>query len=254
MLLHLGLLFSRVIRLMPSKPALLDQSSVSLSFHTSHAKLLLFDWDGTLTPIVKRPADAVPTPAIVRILEHLSSQSLTAFWVISGRDQTFLNHHFGSIQSLGLSAEHGAFVRRPHATAWEDISGSIGTAWQSVIMSIFEEFTSKTPGSWIERKNIAITWHYRSATPDQGALHSAECKQRLLDQISQSLINLEVINGKMCLEVRLRSVNKGTIVRRIVQDYGRSHGLATSPDWVLCVGDDVTDEGATLPLNFLYAS
>lgn len=205
-----------------------------------------------MTPIVKRPADAVPTPATVRILQHLSSQSLTAFWIISGRDQTFLNDHFGSIQSVGLSAEHGAFVRRPHATAWEDISGSVGTAWQGIIMSIFDHFTSKTPGSWIERKNIAITWHYRNATPDQGARHSTECKQRLLDEISHSLAHLEVINGKMCLEVRPRSVNKGTIVRRIVQGYEKSHGPGTSPDWVLCVGDDVTDEGTALPLLFLY--
>ncbi|KAL8668168.1 MAG: hypothetical protein Q9202_000146 [Teloschistes flavicans] len=126
-------------------------------------------------------------------------------------------------------------------------------------MSIFDHFTSKTPGSWIERKNIAITWHYRNATPDQGARHSTECKQRLVDEISHSLTHLEVINGKMCLEVRPRSVNKGTIVRRIVQGYEKSHGPGTSPDWVLCVGDDVTDEdmfkalrNSTLPAQQVF--
>lgn len=40
-------------------------------------------------------------------------------------------------------------------------------------MTIFEDFTTKTSGSRYERKNVAITWHYRNATPEEGAPSAA---------------------------------------------------------------------------------
>jgi trehalose 6-phosphate synthase/phosphatase len=52
--------------------------------------------------------------------------------------------------------------------------------------------------------------------------------------------DVEVMVGKANLEVRPRFVNKGEIAKRLVIEYD-------SPDFVLCLGDDFTDEG-TIPL------
>ena len=49
------------------------------------------------------------------------------------------------------------------------------------------------------------------------------------------------MTGKANLEVRPRCVNKGEIAKRLVQDYGE--GDLKAPDFVLCLGDDFTDEG-----------
>jgi trehalose 6-phosphate synthase/phosphatase len=47
------------------------------------------------------------------------------------------------------------------------------------------------------------------------------------------------MTGKANLEVRPRFVNKGEIAKRLVLDYG-----SDAPEFVLCLGDDFTDEGS----------
>jgi trehalose 6-phosphate synthase/phosphatase len=49
------------------------------------------------------------------------------------------------------------------------------------------------------------------------------------------------MTGKANLEVRPRFVNKGEIAKTLVQDYGE--GSDNAPEFVLCMGDDFTDEG-----------
>jgi trehalose-phosphatase len=44
--------------------------------------------------------------------------------------------------------------------------------------------------------------------------------------------------GKANLEVRPTFVNKGEITKKLVEKYGDE-----APDFILCVGDDSTDEG-----------
>lgn len=46
------------------------------------------------------------------------------------------------------------------------------------------------------------------------------------------------MTGKANLEVRPRFVNKGEIAKRLVLEYGDA-----PPEFVLCLGDDFTDEG-----------
>lgn len=50
--------------------------------------------------------------------------------------------------------------------------------------------------------------------------------------------DVEVMTGKANLEVRPRFVNKGEIAKRLVLEYGDE-----PPEFVLCLGDDFTDEG-----------
>ena len=49
------------------------------------------------------------------------------------------------------------------------------------------------------------------------------------------------MTGKANLEVRPTFVNKGEIAKRLVEQYGSDPDDA--PDFVLCLGDDATDEG-----------
>jgi trehalose 6-phosphate synthase/phosphatase len=95
-------------------------------------------------------------------------------------------------------------------------------------------------GSFIERKKIALTWHYRRADPEFGAYQAREC-QKQLEQTVAKKHDVEVMTGKANLEVRPRFVNKGEIAKRLVLEYGDQPGDA--PEFVLCLGDDFTDEG-----------
>ncbi|KAI4171915.1 MAG: hypothetical protein LQ343_003992 [Gyalolechia ehrenbergii] len=242
MLVNLSQLLQQLLYFPRKIPSPLNPSDLLNRYRNATARLFLFGWDGTLTPIVRDPAPAVPTPAVL-ILQKLSPNPENEFWIISGRDPGFLEKHFSSVPSIGLSAEHGAFVRRPGHADWENASGRADKAWQDEAMTIFEKFTDKTPGSVIERKNVSITWHYRNAALEEGAVRSKECRNHLKEDVVQSNSDPEVIDGKMCLEIRPRSIDKGVIVQSIIAGFANKQKEPTAPDFVLCMGDDRTDEG-----------
>ena len=98
-------------------------------------------------------------------------------------------------------------------------------------------------GSFIERKKIALTWHYRRADPEYGAFQARECQKHLENTVAKNW-DVEVMTGKANLEVRPRFVNKGEIAKRLIQAYGDKPG--EPPEFVLCLGDDFTDEGQSL--------
>lgn len=75
------------------------------TYQSSSKRLLLFDYDGTLTPIRKTPNAAVPPPEMLKAMEVLVSDPKNYVFVISGRDQACLDNWLGHIKGLGLSAE-----------------------------------------------------------------------------------------------------------------------------------------------------
>lgn len=92
-------------------------------------------------------------------------------------------------------------------------------------------------GSFIERKSIAVTWHYRRADPEYGAFQARECMAELSKLMHELGHEVEVITGKANLEVRPKFVNKGEIVRNLIKN------SEVPPGFVFCTGDDTTDEG-----------
>jgi len=55
------------------------------------------------------------------------------------------------------------------------------------------------------------------------------------------------MTGKANLEVRPTFINKGEIAKRLVDSYGHDDG--EPPEFVLCLGDDFTDEDMFRSLN-----
>ena len=222
----------------------LDRLKLVKRYHTSKKRLFMFDYDGTLTPIVKDPNAAIPADRVLRTLKALAADHRNNVWIISGRDASFLEEWMGHISELGLSAEHGCFMRHPSSETWENLTSSMDMGWQKEVMEVFSHYTERTQGSWIERKRVALTWHYRQVDPDYGAFMARECKKVLEDTLLGKW-EVEVMSGKANLEVRPQFVNKGFIATRLVNDYGYEGG--EPPGFVLCLGDDQTDEGK---LNF----
>jgi trehalose 6-phosphate synthase/phosphatase len=125
---------------------LLDKATLLTQYRTAKKRLFMFDYDGTLTPIVKDPAAAIPSDRVIRTLRALASDHRNAVWVISGRDQEFLGQYLGHIQELGFSAEHGSFMRHPGHSDWENLAEKFDMGWQKEVMECFQKYTEKTPG------------------------------------------------------------------------------------------------------------
>ena len=218
----------------------LDRTKLLTQYRRAKKRLFMFDYDGTLTQIVKDPQAAIPSDRVIRTIKTLAKDPKNAVWIISGRDQAFLDEWMGHIPELGLSAEHGCFIREPRSDDWINLTESADMAWQKDVMDIFQHYTERTQGSFIERKKVALTWHYRRADPEYGSFQARECRKHLENTVARKW-EVEVMAGKANLEVRPTFVNKGFIAKRLVDKYGLEPGKA--PEFILCMGDDFTDEG-----------
>lgn len=166
-------------------------------------RLLLFDYDGTLTPIVKVPKDAHPPPRMLVALALLAADPMNVVFVISGREQERLDEWLGHIKGLGLSAEHGSFIKYP-GNEWINLAAELDLAWKQEVAEIFEYYTERTQGSFVEHKKYSITWHYRLADPEYGVFQAKECQLHLEEAI-MSKLPVEVMVGKKNLEVTFES-------------------------------------------------
>jgi trehalose 6-phosphate synthase/phosphatase len=106
-----------------------------------------------------------------------------------------------------------------------------------VVREIFEDYQSRTPGSEIEFKTINTTWHYRNADTPYAEFASQEMVTHLTLGLA-SRMPIEVLSGKKCIEVRPKGINKGIAVRNVLASSARDDPF----DFVVCVGDDKTDE------------
>ena len=129
---------------------LLDKTALLSQYRAANKRLFMFDYDGTLTPIVKDPNAALPSDRLIRTLKALASDPKNAIWIISGRDQEFLQQHLGDIPELGFSAEHGSFLRHPGSKEWENLAEVFDMSWQKEVMLCFQKYTEMTPGKHLQ--------------------------------------------------------------------------------------------------------
>jgi trehalose 6-phosphate synthase/phosphatase len=125
---------------------LLDRSLLLARYRAARRRLFMLDYDGTLTPIVSEPSAAVPSERIIGALRSLAEDPRNAVWIISGRDQEFLNQHLGHIARLGFSAEHGSFMRHPGDDRWENLAETFDMSWQREVIEVMQKYTDRAPG------------------------------------------------------------------------------------------------------------
>ncbi|KAI8605114.1 glycosyltransferase family 20-domain-containing protein, partial [Dissophora ornata] len=212
----------------------LDLAVIVDKYRGAKKRLLMFDYDGTLTPIRKTPGAAVPQEHMLKALRALANDPNNIVWVISGRDQKALEEWLGEVENLGFSAEHGSFMRQPGSKKWVNLTESLDMSWKNDVIEIFTYYTERTQGSFIEHKRSSLTWHYRMADPEFGAFQSKECQNHLEDAVLSKL-PVEILVGKKNLEVRPTIVNKGEIVKKLLSQH-------PEVEFVICAGDDKTDE------------
>lgn len=198
------------------------------AFRHAKSRNLLLDYDGTLVPFARYPRQAVPDKNLIRLLSTLSTDPNTTLTIISGRDSSTLGEWFSSL-SINLIAEHGAAVKK-QPDNW--IHEMLDQTWKAMIRPTLDLFVVRCPGSFVEEKNHTLAWHYRNVDDDLGFIRSRE----LLDNLFHLIRNgqLQVIDGKKVIEIRVAGIDKGVAARKIVDE--------TAAEFVLAIGDDRTDE------------
>lgn len=199
------------------------------AYRKATRRLLLMDYDGTLSPLASRPSLAQPNESLFELLHSLIRDPANRLVVISGRERHTLGRWLGKLK-LGLVAEHGIWLREPEGE-WQMVK-EMHDEWKHHVRPILELYADRLPGAHVEEKDFSLAWHYRLADPEQARQLAAELTDHIQDFTAN--INIQVMQGKKVVEVRTAGVNKGTAAL---------HWLgAQSYDFVLCMGDDWTDE------------
>ena len=206
----------------------LISESILKKVKTSKKKLVLLDYDGTLVEFNENPELAVIDDELKKIINKIVNYKNTQLAIISGRDQDFLEKNFDQ-KKIILAAEHGQYMKFKKKK-WLKIS-PLNRKWINNLMPIFESFTNRTPGTFIEIKKSSIAWHYRITDPELAAGRVVELNTVLSSMISDDLL---IINANNVIEVIPSAINKGTTVSEIL-----SKGKY---DLIISIGDDVTDE------------
>ena len=199
---------------------------------TAPHRLLLLDYDGTLTALAPTPGLAAPDRSLLSLLRAVAEQPATSVHIASGRDRNTLDTWLGGLP-VGLHAEHGLWSRMSAGSEWKRADVLPTLPRQADVMAMLEEAVKRTPGTLIERKSTGVAWHYRQGEPK---LAAAEVK-RLRSALTKLLEGeaAEVHAGHKVLEVRLSGVDKGTAIAPTLE--GIPAGTA-----IVAIGDDRTDE------------
>lgn len=202
------------------------------AYSQAKARLLLLDYDGTLVPLVPNPAAAEPDDQLIKLIRVLESSKNTDVVVVSGRDAPILDRWL-SETGVEMVAEHGARYKTEEAGRWRESLEGLDGEWKEEIRPVMEMFVDRTPGAILEDKGGSLVWHYRRAEPGLGSLRAKE----LTDALEGYLTNtpLQIMQGNKVIEVKNSNVSKGQAISR---------WLSADPgyDFIMAVGDDVTDE------------
>jgi trehalose 6-phosphate phosphatase len=183
------------------------------------------DIDGTLSPIVERPQDAVVTARCRGLLERLIAEGVHVA-LITGRQLAVARSMVG-IDEAAYAANHGLEF-------W--IDGHIGQAERvESYPSLVEQVVSDTAhldtfGVETERKGPGVAFHYRRAADGENA------RAAILREVESSKVSRQftVTEARKVIELRPRiQANKGTATGILAAQLGVKG--------IIAVGDDRTD-------------
>jgi trehalose 6-phosphate phosphatase len=186
---------------------------------------LFSDIDGTLSPIVELPEDAIVTPRCRELLAALIGKGV-AVALITGR-RLDVARAMIDLQAAAYAANHGLEF-------WIDGSTEVaeGVAeYPGLVERILAEAGDlEAAGVHVEKKGPGVAFHYRLASDSEAA--RAAILQTI--ELRTAAERFTVLEGRKVFELRPRiEASKGTAARLLAQRLGVKG--------IVCVGDDRTD-------------
>lgn len=210
-----------------------DELKQLASAYRSGKKLaLLFDYDGTLAPIVIHPALAQCPPATLELLGRFADMPRVLVGIISSRElvdlQTMVNlPKLIYAGTSGLELEiNGVVTIHPAANQHRS---TLRQAAKSLV-AVVERFA----GGWIELKRFAMTIHYRNVNRDDTPF----LKHSVISALTEFGQSLTIVDASMALEVYPAiGWSKGDSLRQILN-------LLPEPAVPFYAGNDTNDAEA----------
>lgn len=203
-------------------------TQIKSAYDEASSRLLLLDYDGTLSAFVENPENAAPSEKLLEMLQSMAADKKNKVVINSGRNHQILDKWFAGL-NVDFAAEHGIFYKENgkwHKNLLNDV------VWDNEIMEIIQHTIDKTPRSYLEQKDASLVWHYRKVDVWLAELRAQQLIHALIGPCSR--LNLQIVPGNKIVEIKPPDFNKGSeTLRRLEQQ---------NYDFVLAIGDDTTDE------------
>ena len=187
--------------------------------------LLLFDLDGTLAPIVERPAMARVPIGTRYLLQQLRRSGATVV-LISGRSVEGVRHVARADVDAIVGDHGGRWALKGRPRDWLPVDTRRFQAAAKHLSSLFDGHH----GIRVQVKERSIAVHFRLSPEEEG--RTAKRVIRLM-----RAEGLRVLYGHRVLDGQMPGVNKGAAVLRWLE-------REEDHDAILFAGDDTTDEDA----------
>ncbi len=202
-------------------------------FANSKETIFFLDYDGTLTPIVQHPRDAVVSAEMRDTVKKLAEECRV--FIVSGRFREDVQDLLG-IKELLYAGSHGFDIKGEGLSMVHPKAEEVIPDVEKVLQQL-DSRLKDIEGIFIEKKKFSVAIHYRMVD-----------EEKYLDRIEQEVENalteagsLRLMRGKKVFEL-LPDIewDKGKAIRWILE--------AIDVGWkdanIIYIGDDVTDEFA----------
>jgi trehalose 6-phosphate phosphatase len=189
------------------------------------------DYDGTLTPIVRRPEEAVLSNSTREVLRALAAN--VPVGILSGRDLEEMRQRV-DVESIVYAGSHGFDIVGPHG-----LRKQVGTEFLPILDAAENELRQKLTdihGALLERKRFSIAAHYREVTDE----NLAQVEQAV-NEVAAHHRELRKIAGKKVHELQPDiDWDKGKALLWLLETMN-SEPRKIFP---IYIGDDLSDENA----------
>lgn len=211
--------------------------AVREQFKKSSHIMLLFDYDGTLTPIVERPEMAELDENVRGNIQRLAHQRHITVGIISGRALPDLKSRV-AVEGIIYAGNHGLEIEGPGLQFVNPIADELRPALR-LLYKVLDRTLGGIRGVFVEDKGLSLSIHYRMVEDNQ-VQEVGNIFHRIVAG-AQAVGKIRVTLGKKVYEVRPAAPwDKGKAINLLIRRYGKGtfhSGLLPS-----YLGDDLTDE------------
>src|SRR5437773_7273438 len=192
---------------------------------------IFLDYDGTLTPIVSHPENALLSDSMRQALQEVVLQAPVA--ILSGRDVDDVRQRV-NIGAIVYAGSHGFDIAGPRRMR-KEMAAEFLPKLDMVEKELGKQLGG-IPGAIVERKRFSIAAHYRNV--NESDVHKVE---RAVSEVAARHRELRKMDGKKVYEL-LPDIDwdKGKAVLWLLENLGLEHGKVRP----IYIGDDRTDEDA----------
>ncbi len=211
---------------------------------TNRALFLGFDYDGTLTPLVDHPDQAVLDEQVKGLLNLLAQDPRYKLAVVSGRSLPDISQRVG-LKNITYVGNHGLEIEGPGIHFQSSLPVYFKEYFQQLAKEL-RELLAGFPGAWLEDKGLTMSLHYRQIAAGDMIDLKRSFHKICKPYVARNAVT--VTQGKKIFEVRPPIAwNKGDAVMWLLTKVQAAYGI----ERVLPIyfGDDMTDSDVFKVLN-----